>query len=325
MKWASLLLKLSISSGILYYILTHIPISAVLTSFTSTNVNLIIMSLGLMFLARYLLAFQMKLLTDKQQMGLSLGRIFQINLITGFYQMFLPGDLSGGAIRWYKLSDASNKSAEALASILFSRLVHTMVLVILGISLWTFDIQYQSHYLVALGLLSFLAMLVMVYASLFREDISFRLTQSLTRVNFPVIADIISNKIRKFLASTSRYHTLSQRTLFVIVGLSLFAHLISSLAWELFAISLGLNISFVAVCWVRAVALIVNMLPISVSGLGIREGTLIVLLQPYGIAGADAVALSMLLFGSTVFFGAIGGLLEARMLFLPSRSYLQQG
>ncbi len=132
MKWSMFLLKLSISLVILLYIHTHVSIPAIITSFTSTNVNLIIMSLGLMFLARYLLAFQMKLLTDKQQMGLSLGRIFQINLITGFYQMFLPGDLSGGAIRWYKLSDASNKSAEALASILFSRLVQTMVLVILG-------------------------------------------------------------------------------------------------------------------------------------------------------------------------------------------------
>ncbi|MEE8113898.1 MAG: lysylphosphatidylglycerol synthase domain-containing protein, partial [Nitrososphaerales archaeon] len=103
MKWSMFLLKLSISLVILLYIHTHVSIPAIITSFTSTNVNLIIMSLGLMFLARYLLAFQMKLLTDKQQMGLSVGRIFQINLITGFYQMFLPGDLSGGAIRWYKL------------------------------------------------------------------------------------------------------------------------------------------------------------------------------------------------------------------------------
>ena len=82
------LFKLSISSVILVYILTHISIPTIITSFTSAKVSFIINSLALMVLARYLLAFQMKLLTDKQQMGLSLGRIFQINLITGFYQMF---------------------------------------------------------------------------------------------------------------------------------------------------------------------------------------------------------------------------------------------
>ena len=88
MKWSSLLLKLSISSVILYYILTRISISAMTVSFGSIKVSFVIISLALMVLMRYLLAFQMKLLTDKQQMGLSLRRIFQINLITGFYQMF---------------------------------------------------------------------------------------------------------------------------------------------------------------------------------------------------------------------------------------------
>jgi hypothetical protein len=55
------------------------------------------------------------------------------------------------------------------------------------------------------------------------------------------------------------------------------------------------------------------MVPISVSGLGIREGASLLLLLPYGVPGEKALALSFLIFATTLLLiGALGGLLEAR-------------
>jgi hypothetical protein len=49
------------------------------------------------------------------------------------------------------------------------------------------------------------------------------------------------------------------------------------------------------------------MIPITISGLGVREGVLIYLLKPYGIAGEEAFALSIMIFLATIMLVGISG------------------
>jgi hypothetical protein len=53
-------------------------------------------------------------------------------------------------------------------------------------------------------------------------------------------------------------------------------------------------------------------LPISIAGLGVREGTLVGVLPLYGVNPSAAVAFSFLLLARTIVLGIGGGLLEAR-------------
>jgi len=87
-----------------------------------------------------------------------------------------------------------------------------------------------------------------------------------------------------------------------MLGLSLSMHLLGVLSFYAFALSVGVDVSFIIIGWVRSFIHIVTMLPISFSGLGVREGTLIVLLQGYGVSASDAVGLSFLLFGGCQVF-----------------------
>jgi len=162
--WSWSLLKLSITSGLLYYILKFIPLSEVIASISSANVGYIVVAILIALPMFYFSACQMKVLTDKQGMSVSTRKILEINLITRFYSLFLPGNLSGGAIRWYKLSQPDSKWAEALASMAFSRLFNTIILVILGVCFFlTFDIGLKSHGLMGLGLILFLGGLLLLY------------------------------------------------------------------------------------------------------------------------------------------------------------------
>jgi glycosyltransferase 2 family protein len=52
---------------------------------------------------------------------------------------------------------------------------------------------------------------------------------------------------------------------------------------------------------------IVAMLPIAPSGLGTRDAALLTLLAPYGVAPAQAVALALLMFATTIALSGIGG------------------
>lgn len=316
--WVSRILKLSISVGILYYIFSIIPFREVIASIKTVNLIYIVIAFSVVFVSLFIAALQMKLLTDRQGMTLSLGKIFQINLIARFYSIFLPGQLAAGVIRWHKLSRPDNKRAQAFASITFNRLVDTIIIVIVGILFW-FDSVSDTDYKIGLVLISILFVLLSIYFLLFNVRGYKFLYGHKVKLNLIPIPLVFQGKIDKLLSSITRYHDLSQSLFASVVALSLTKRLLGILSFWLFALSLGIEISFINICWVSSIILILNMLPVSFSGLGVREGALIVLLQPYGISATDAVALSLLLFARAIMVGGIGGLIELKDLLLTSK------
>ena len=54
------------------------------------------------------------------------------------------------------------------------------------------------------------------------------------------------------------------------------------------------------------------MIPISIAGLGVREGLLILLLRPFAVLDEEALAFSLLVFAvNVVLVGLLGDLIEA--------------
>jgi hypothetical protein len=62
------------------------------------------------------------------------------------------------------------------------------------------------------------------------------------------------------------------------------------------------------------------LLPISASGIGVRESALVVLLAPFSISSAQAVACSFLLMAGLLVMVGIGGLLAPGMYYRPRKA-----
>ena len=126
-----------------------------------------------------------------------------------------------------------------------------------------------------------------------------------------------NRSLSKFYESLSKYRTIPIKSLAFILILSILIHFLDVLVYFLLTKSLGLNVSVVTVGWIRSATILATMVPVTISGLGVREGVLIFLLKPYGVAGEEAFALSILVFLVTIFLiGIIGGLFEVgKMIF----------
>jgi hypothetical protein len=312
------LLRLFIASSLLYYLLIiKIPLSEVIAALTAAKVNYIVTTCILSIVIQFVLTYRLKLLTDKQGMSLSFLQLFDINLAAVFYGLFLPGgNLAGGAIRFYKLSKPANKRAQALASIIFDRVVATAALCTTGIMFWLADFSLHADYIALTMILIILALLIFCIL-LFDRRALLTLEKFLEWINLP----IFSKKVNKIAVSFSEYRNLSPSALANILVLSIIAQLLGILIYYLLAKSLGINITFITMGWIRSAVIVITMIPISVSGLGVREGTFFFLLKTYGISGEKALALSFLVFSITLLFiGLIGGSLEGKKLFSPSDS-----
>src|SRR4030065_1648272 len=131
-KHILLTLKIIVSGILLAYLFSIIPISAILSSIKSADITLVLIGVILATPISYLSALETQYLTKIQGMTLSVVEILKIHLATSFYALFLPGTLSGGAIKWYKFSKHGSKSSAA-AVVVFNRFLEILIIILLGI------------------------------------------------------------------------------------------------------------------------------------------------------------------------------------------------
>ncbi len=94
------------------------------------------------------------------------------------------------------------------------------------------------------------------------------------------------------------------------MGLLIVHELIGIVSFYWLAVALHLPLSFITIGWIRCYIALITMLPLTVMGIGVRDGSLILILKTYAISPALAVGYSTLLLGRTFVLGLLGGLCE---------------
>ena len=121
---------------------------------------------------------------------------------------------------------------------------------------------------------------------------------------------VVTSKLGKVLHSGGRFDQLGVRRLFSTVGLLVVHELIGITTFYLLAVALDMHLSFITIGWIRCYIMLITMLPLTMMGIGVRDGSLIFLLKTYSISPALAVSYSTLLLGRTFILGLLGGLSE---------------
>jgi glycosyltransferase 2 family protein len=310
------MLRLLISGALLATILWAVPVEQLGASLRGVAPLPFLGALALMPCMFYLAATQTKILTDRQGLTLGVGQIFRVTFATAFYGLLLPGAIVGGAIRWYKFSQQDKKPAQALAAIVFGRLMSTVVLVAVGFACWALDSRARQAPLHGLLLAVLLLGLVILYGLFFRRRQALAVASLVE--GLPRVPQLVRGKIAKTLHAAADFEGLPILTIAAMTAVYTLYHVLGIVSFFLLAQALALDLSFVNVGWVRAYVFVLAALPISISGLGVREGALIFLLQDYGIVPAVAVAYSFLILARTLFTAAVGGAIELVEFFRPA-------
>ena len=304
------LLHLCFAVGLMVYLFHKVPIAQVLSAIKLASLTLLLASFLTTFMGHFPVAKRLKYLADSENLGLSTFEIFQINLATIFYGLFLPGgNFTGVAVRFYKMSSSQKKYVGTIVALFLDRLFAMIVLCLIGVVFWLLECPIEGKLVFGVMTIT-LAVLLIFYISVFaRWPPSIQLGRILVH-RFP-------KKLQGIQRIISRLRLQPQKVLTPVFALSILAHMAGVLSYYLIAKSLSLEISFVTIAWVRSATILVAILPVSVSGLGVRESALLLLLAPYGTAPADALAFSLLVFATTILGTAlVGGTVEAKRLLL---------
>ena len=239
-------------------------------------------------LAQFVSTLRWRLLLPE---GLGLGKLFSLYMIGSFFNIFLPGIIGGDAVKGMYLYRETGKGSLALASIFMDRYFGFVVLIAICAIAFPFGYKYLQGSRIE-WLLPFTIFFFIVGSLLF---FSLKLGRRI-----------------KFFSELYNYFYLYRNQRGVIgkaLILSTFVQLAGIIAVYILSLGLGTHIPFIAFLIYLPLIILFSMLPISISGLGVREGAFVVFFGLIGVKPETATAISLSWF-ITMSAGSLIGLIE---------------
>jgi uncharacterized membrane protein YbhN (UPF0104 family) len=311
------LLKVFIGCGIIFLLLIKIELAEVFHALQNANYGYLFLGMMCFICIRILFAWQNATAVRHFDIGLSTSRAFVINQIVGFYLLFLPASFAGGVLKWHRISKHSGKGVEVLATIIGIKIYNlTFILAAGGLALIV-----ENPFGPKLMPLMFLALLLalVVFLLIFQPK-SLPAITSVCEYGLRRLPDWLSRRLCKLGYALNYLRRLAPLQLFYFLVVPPLVLCLVALVYYVTALGLGFEIPLFAAIWIGAMVVLIQNIPISISGLGLREGALVMLLPLYGISQPQALALSLISFGYVLVMGLLGGLLEINEQFLKSGS-----
>jgi uncharacterized protein (TIRG00374 family) len=280
-------LKIIISLSLLTYLLSKIEWQKSLITIQNANFLWITIAVILSLLDNMLLTYKWDLLLKVRGKLVSFWRLLAINMIGGFWGLFLPSSLSTDVIRGYYLIKTSSDKAISITSIFVDRLLALLALLVFVSAAMFFagEILKDLHFgYYILGLFLFLGVVYIIFNNKKFSNLLQKLNDRFE--DNKIISNII--KLRTALIEYKKYPL----TLSLSFILSIVVQLFRVIWYITIAWAFGIHIPLVYYFIFCPLIIVILMIPVSIGGLGVREGAFVALFTIAGMSLDQAVIVS---------------------------------
>jgi uncharacterized membrane protein YbhN (UPF0104 family) len=305
------LVRLAVAAVVLGWLASRVDLAAVGRALAATSPTAIVLATVAAFASNAVIAFRLTAILASQGVVVRASETFVINLSAYFYNLFLPvGGVGIAALRLQRLSTQKRgRFTAALTAMVCDRLAAVVSLGMLGLACWLADARPKpaGSFVVLCG---GVAVIVLLLAPRAVPTAARTFVRELQVGGHGTWWAAAIGRLRHALGAVARLPT---ETLARIVLISIVAQIPGVLVYVVLGQALGMPVaSFVTLGWVRSVVMLVTVLPLSIGGLGVREGMLLLTLGGFGVPAHESVALSILIFATTILApGFAGGVVEA--------------
>lgn len=302
-----LLVKVLITSALLFWFLYRTDIDSVVATISQMSLLVFAGANAIHFVALLFGSAKWKVIIPEFKYI----KLFKLYIIGSYYSLILLGQVSGEVAKAYILGKENKQVGKIASSVIIDKitgLVGLFLLSLIGI-LCTTVIKNQML------VIGFSVGMITCIVLLFAIRIKFIYNLSLGIFAF------IEKKIPKFGKLTSSLISLMEswreftfRSWAVVLSLlmGIIYQIFPVIIFSLLGYQFGIVLSFFDWCWIIGFISIVLLLPVSIAGLGVREGTLIGLLGWLGFAPEKALALSFSILGVQIIGAALGAFFEIK-------------
>lgn len=287
-KIIAVFLKVLVSSGLLFFVISKIGIGKVFLTLKGINVMSFLIAVLMYPLSVYISSVRWRLFLPS---GFRLRRLFSLYLIGSFFNNLLPGAIGGDAVKAYYLYKDTGKGGVAMASVFMDRYVGFSALMFIGLLAFPFGITY-FHGSPLMWFLPFAAALFII-------------------ASFLVIHLRIGERIRLISEFYSYFHKYKNQKSVIAAAflISIMIQLTGIFTVYIICLGLGVQVPLTSLFIFIPIISTITTIPVSISGVGLREASFVLLFGSISIDPVSATAVSFAWFMS-IAAGSIPGLIE---------------
>jgi uncharacterized protein (TIRG00374 family) len=302
--------KIAISCLFIGYLAFKVDFSLLADAISSIDIRLYFVSTLLAVFSAIIVAAKFYILIKKSAINHSLVSMLKINFMTRFYALFLPSAVGREAVRWIKVTHRQRDKAFFLASIIFERLTFLFVLLLCGmIPLFFYQSNHEIEILrmkiIPAGLIGLCLVSILIL---------FYICQPVRDLVKPLV-DSILRRMQKMVDLGTHFENNNLNR----INAKTFSYILSlSLLWQIFFIcrlwvlirAASLPLGFLDITWIGSLVLLLQTIPISFAGIGLREGAYAYLFTFFHLAPEKGVLIGLLFFSQMLIIALVGGVLE---------------
>lgn len=295
-----------VSVGLLFYLFTMIDWNRFVVLFGQIEKRSLLLAPILLMLGLLFAAIRWHHLLASLRIHQKIRKLYTYYLMGSFYSIFLPGVIGGDIVRIGVCARETKSSAGVITTSVFvERVCGVIILFVMGsLVVFTLPLEFRSALgepmVKALPAVTTLCLLSLVAAFVIGRRFRDRWFDKEKR----------SGLVKQLVHILDLVIQLPYSTFLVLIFFSALLQSADILASFAIAKALNISVSLSFFFVIMPIVYISTILPVSLGGLGVREGILVYLLANVGVLASDAVALSFLIYFNRVVIGSIGGIAQ---------------
>ena len=298
----------AIGIAIFLLILINLDIPAILAILLSVNIYYLIAALLVNGLIVVIKAKKWNIIVDSIRPGFSLWQSI-VGFLIGFSLSTLTPGKVGDAVRCLYVKDDSCTTGMALSTVAIDRIIDLVLLFALGIvALIIFSVIIGVEILSGGLLLILVSIIAFGIFAVSRKTYMEKILRPFFSTLVPIrYRDQFSGYFNDFYTGLDTFLA-SRRQLLECTGAGIASWVLAVVYASLLGRSIGMDVGYYMFLVIPIISML-DLLPISISGIGTRDATLLYLFGIIGIAPEAAIAFSILYLVFSYWFIALIGLL----------------
>lgn len=300
------LLQVAVTLGLLWWVFHDSEKRAQMAGALSrADWHWVVAGVGVFFLTTLLATVRWKVLLVVQDIRMTWVRTWQLFMVGSFFNLFMLGSTGGDVVKMFlTMRETKKHKAAALLSVFMDRVIGMLALIFLSLFLLytRYDVLSRTP-----GSAVLLNVLLMLLAASLAIIVGMFAVSALGWVHFLPSWTPLRGRLVEISVACHMYGKGWRQTIWAfLVSFPLFALFFTTFYCGARAFTDQLSLA--DVFSVLPIVAVITAIPISVSGIGVREQLFVSLLSPFGIEAAIAVLISVTGFAINMIGSLAGGL-----------------
>lgn len=295
--------KATISIAAIIVIVNSVDIQKSLEAVKTASIKLLLLSILITIIEQLVIAHKWIILLKVKNFTISIWQLLNINLIAGFWGLFLPSSLSIDILRGYYLVKNESSKGLSASSIIVDRVMGILSLLFVAIIGVLISGSLLSGINVKPYIFLLTSIIIIFVFLIFREKTFLFVKKYLVLKKNKIYKKLLN--LYNIVFDFKKY----PKTLIESFLLSVTVQILRIVAIYYISEAYYLNIGIIYFFILVPITMITVMLPISVGGIGVREGSFIAFFSLVGLSFDDAILISLTITLKVVLFSLVGGIL----------------